>query len=75
VQKALPYIKTFKVHHPKDHDNECSSKMSIHLEAQKKHYPKNDATMDVKYVPHDVLGDESIPSRCPPLTNLKKLIC
>jgi hypothetical protein len=61
MQKALPYIKALKAHHPKDHDNECSSKMSIHLEAQEKYYPKDDATLDVKCVPHDVLGDESTP--------------
>jgi hypothetical protein len=35
--------------------------MSIHLEAQEKYYPQDDATLDVKCVPHDVLGDESTP--------------
>jgi hypothetical protein len=66
VQKAFPYIKTLEAHHPKhfhpkDHDNERSTKMSIHLEAQEKYYPKDDTTMDEKCVAHDVLGDESIP--------------
>jgi hypothetical protein len=66
MQKALLYIKTLKAHHPKhfhpkDHNNECSSNMSIHLEAQEKYCPKDDATMDVKCVPLDVLGVESSP--------------
>ncbi len=59
VQKALPSIKTLKAHHlkhfhPKDHDNECSNKISIHLEAHEKYYPKDDATMDVKCVPQRI---------------------
>jgi len=64
--KALLFVKTLKTHHPKhfhpkDHNNECSNKMSIHLEAHEKYYPKDDATMDVKCVPQHVLVDEITP--------------
>jgi hypothetical protein len=61
VQKALLSVKKLKAHHPKDYDIECSNKMSIHFKVQKKYYPKDDATMDVKCVPQHVLGDETTP--------------
>jgi hypothetical protein len=66
MQKAFPSIKILKAHHPKhfhpnDHNNECSNKISIHLDAHEKCYPKDDTTMDVKCVPQYVLGNETTP--------------